>query len=203
MNKGILLSGGLDSIALAYLIRPDIAFTIDYGQKPAKTEISVSDKICKLLNIHHEVITVDCTCLGSGDLSNNKTLAIAPSTEWWPYRNQLLITLACMKGIAMDISELALGSVKTDSFHKDGTNSFYDKINDLMQYQEGNIKVTCPSIHMMSTELITMSKVPMEILLWGHSCHTANIPCGICPGCLKHLRVKQDLGLDIESSENQ
>jgi len=37
--KAILLSGGLDSIALAYWLRPQIAVTIDYGQRPARAVI--------------------------------------------------------------------------------------------------------------------------------------------------------------------
>ena len=195
MNKAILLSGGLDSIALSYLLRPEIAFTIDYGQRPAKKEIAVSKEVCKIIGIQHEIIIVDCKHLGSGDLSNEKSLTISPSTEWWPYRNQLLITIACMKGISMNVNELILGSVKTDGFHKDGTKEFYNKVNDLVSYQEGNINVSSPAITLSTVELINSSKIPMDILLWAHSCHTSNNSCGICPGCLKHLRVRQDLGI--------
>lgn len=196
MNKAILLSGGMDSIALAYLLKPEIAFTIDYGQKPAKKEISVSKKICEIIGMLHVVITVDCNHLGSGDLSSNGSLDISPSNEWWPYRNQLLVTLACMKAISMDVNELVLGSVKTDNFHQDGTKEFYKRLNDLIYYQEGQIKIDCPAISLSSAELIATSKVPFDILLWAHSCHTSNIACGACPGCLKHLRVRQDLGIN-------
>ena len=38
MNTALLLSGGMDSIALAYWKRPDIALTIDYGQAAADAE---------------------------------------------------------------------------------------------------------------------------------------------------------------------
>ena len=196
MVRAILLSGGMDSIALSYQERPQIAFTIDYGQSPAEKEILVSKEVCGILGIRHEVITVDCKHLGTGDLSANDSLAISPSTEWWPYRNQLLVTLACMKAISMGVEELMLASVRTDGFHKDGTKEFYDKLNDLIYYQEGAIKIVSPAILMSTSELVINSEIPLDILLWAHSCHTSNIACGNCPGCLKQLRVRQDLKID-------
>jgi 7-cyano-7-deazaguanine synthase len=39
MDTGLLLSGGMDSVALAYWLRPDVAFTIDYGQLSAEGEL--------------------------------------------------------------------------------------------------------------------------------------------------------------------
>jgi len=195
MSKSILLSGGIDSVALLYMFRPPVAFTIDYGQRSAKAEIQSSRKVCEILNIRHELIRVDCSALGSGDLSDTNAIELAPSPEWWPYRNQLLVTLACMKGVGMGIKELIVGSVRTDGFHKDGTAPFYIKLSSLVEYQEGNIKITCPAIELSTAELVRMSKIPNEILLWSHSCHTSNNPCGDCRGCLKHLSVRQDLGL--------
>lgn len=182
-------------MALVYMYRPSVAFTIDYGQKSAKAEIQSSKKVCEILNIRHELIHVDCSTLGSGDLAVTKALDLAPSPEWWPYRNQLLVTLACMKGLSLGVQELIVGSVKTDGFHKDGTGPFYEKISSLVEYQEGNIRVTCPAVDLSTVELVRESKIPYEILLWAHSCHTSNNPCGDCRGCLKHLQVRQDLDL--------
>ncbi|WP_138992755.1 7-cyano-7-deazaguanine synthase [Larkinella sp. C7] len=193
MSKGILLSGGMDSIALIYWKQPDMAFTIDYGQKPAQAEIRASTQVAKALNIPHYIISADCSKLGSGDLSDAASLALSPSPEWWPYRNQLLITLACMKGIAHGMTELMVGSVKTDGFHSDGTSGFYDRLNNLLSYQEGNIKLCCPAIDLTTVELIRQSKIPASLLLWAHSCHTANFPCGHCRGCYKYLDVVKEL----------
>ncbi|HMK57425.1 MAG TPA: 7-cyano-7-deazaguanine synthase [Nitrososphaeraceae archaeon] len=196
MSKGILLSGGIDSICLAYWLKPSFAFTIDYGQVPSKAEIQTSTHVASTLGLHHEVIKVDCSSLGSGELLNKPSLSISPSTEWWPYRNQLLVTLASMKGISLGISELMVASVKSDNFHRDGTEEFYDRINGLMTFQEGSIEISCPAISMTSVDLVRKSNVPLEILLWAHSCHTSDVPCGRCPGCLKYLLVMQELGLD-------
>jgi len=193
MNKAILLSGGMDSISLAYWKKPSVAITIDYGQSPAKTEIRSSKIIASALGMEHHVINADCRSLGSGDLTNKAALDISPSTEWWPYRNQLLITLASMKAINLNVNEIMVASVKTDGFHRDGTSKFYEKINEVMEYQEGNIKITSPCIDLTTVELIKLSGVPKEILLWAHSCHKSNVACGNCRGCNKYTQVLNEL----------
>lgn len=196
IKKAVLLSGGVDSICLTYGIKPQIAYTIDYGQVVADREIYVSKYICKELNIEHKVIKVDCKSLGSGSLANSKNINFSPSDEWWPYRNQLLITLALMQGIKDEINELHLASVKSDEFHKDGTKQFYKYIDDLVSYQEGKISIKCETIDFYSHELASNYNVPLKLLSIAHSCHTSNIACGKCSGCLKQMRVRFELNIE-------
>lgn len=195
-KSGILLSGGMDSIALAYWRKPSYSFTLNYGQRAALAEIQAAAQVSNFLGIEHHIIEVDCSKLGSGDMSGTEPLSVSPISEWWPFRNQLLVTLACMKGVELGINELLVGSVKTDSSHKDGTAEFYSRLSSLMSFQEGNIIVSCPSIEMTTKELIEESGIPESILLWAHSCHTSNSPCMNCNGCSKYLSTLQELGLD-------
>lgn len=196
MKKAILLSGGVDSICLTYGLKPSIAYTIDYGQTVAKREIYVSDYICKKLGIEHRIITVDCRSLGSGTLANSDNLKLSPSVEWWPFRNQLLITLAAMQGIKDGVSEIYLASVKSDNFHRDGTEKFYSLINDLLSFQEGEIKVICPTLNYYSHELVKHYNVPLQLISIAHSCHISNIACGKCSGCKKQLKVRYEINLE-------
>ncbi len=101
-----------------------------------------------------------------------------------------------MKGISLGISELMVGSVKTDELHRDGSEKFYSKISDLTEYQEGGIRITSPAIHMDTIELIKISKIPLSMLYWAHSCHTSSQPCMNCGGCRKYLYVLQGLGIE-------
>ena len=195
-NTAILLSGGMDSIALAYWKRPSYSITIDYGQKPAKAEIHAAAQVSNFLGIKHHIVRVDCSELGSGDMNGTNPLSIAPITEWWPYRNQLLVTLACMKGIALGTTELLIGSVSTDISHKDGSKEFYKYLSELVRYQEGSINIAAPAIEIDSVDLIKKSELPTSLLFWAHSCHTSNEPCMYCNGCKKHLFTLQSLGLD-------
>lgn len=104
--KAILLSGGMDSIALTFWKRPEAAITVDYGQACAQAEIEAAAVVSQALGCRHEIIRVDCRELGSGDLASRAAHHLAATQEWWPYRNQLLITLAAMKAIEIAAKEL-------------------------------------------------------------------------------------------------
>src|SRR5437868_208301 len=109
LKTGLLLSGGMDSIAIAWWKRPQWAVTIDYGQKVAAAEKLSAAQVCNVLGIKHEVITVDCGMLGSGDMAHAVPDPHATTSDWWPYRNQLLITLACMRAISCEMQTLYIG----------------------------------------------------------------------------------------------
>jgi 7-cyano-7-deazaguanine synthase len=182
LTSGILLSGGMDSTALAYWKRPRVAFTIDYGQVSAEGEIRAARKISEELGLDHEVIRVDCRRLGSGDLAGGRPNPIAPVPEWWPFRNQLLVTLAAMRAISLGVTELLCGSVKSDGSHADGRPHFYRQISELVSMQEGGISVAAPAILMTSVDLIRASGIDRDVLYWTHSCHKAAFACGKCRG---------------------
>ena len=193
MKAAILLSGGVDSIALAFWKRPEIAITIDYGQRAAQAEVMAARQVCSELSIVHEVVSVDCSAIGSGDMAGLAADALAPVSEWWPYRNQLLVTLAAAHGIALGVNRLLLGSVASDASHTDGTAKFYSSIDALMRLQEGGVAVEAPAIEMNTVDLVRRSDIPRGMLAWAHSCHIGNLACGGCRGCVKHYQVMEEL----------
>lgn len=196
MKSGLLLSGGMDSSALACWQRPEVAFTIDYGQLPAAAEIHAASKICESYSIQHEIIAVDCRGLGSGDLAGQPSVSQAPVSEWWPFRNQLLLTLAAMRAVAIGVDTLLFGSVCSDAVHADGRKKFFERIDALTCIQEANIRVAVPAIEMTSAELIRASGIDFPTLAWAHSCHTYDFACGDCRGCFKHQTVMAELGYE-------
>lgn len=195
MTKAILLSGGMDSFALTYKEKPDIAITVDYGQRSAKAELQSSQILCKELGVPHHILRVDMSELGSGDLSDLPAISIAPASDWWPYRNQMLITLAAMFAVRQNVGQLIIGCVASDSNHVDGSVKFIESIAQLLEIQEGGMTVVAPAINMTSDELINESGIPQSLLAWAHSCHTGNLACGHCRGCVKHRNITHVLGL--------
>lgn len=189
MTAALLLSGGMDSITIAWWKRPDLAITIDYGQLPAAAEITASQAICHRLGISHHILQVDCRSLGSGDMAGLEPDALAPATDWWPYRNQLLVTLAAMKAVSLGVKELWLGTVASDASHRDGTTDFITAMSALLSLQEGGITVSAPAIGISTFDLVRHSGIPVEILAWAHSCHRAEVACGACRGCNKYFEV--------------
>lgn len=191
--KAILLSGGMDSIALAYWKRPAIAFTIDYGQAAAPAELAAAAQVANELEMQHQILRVDCSSLGSGDMAGSAPASVAPVPEWWPFRNQMLVTLAGMKAISLGVNELMIGSVSSDGQHADGRPEFFEALDRLMHLQEGGINVTAPALHLTTVELIQESAIPAGLLGWAHSCHTGPLACGGCRGCTKHYDVTREL----------
>ncbi|MBV9920325.1 MAG: 7-cyano-7-deazaguanine synthase [Pseudonocardia sp.] len=195
-THAILLSGGVDSAALAAVERPALAIGIDYGQRCAAAELTAAGAVAAALNIPFAAVRADCSQIGSGDLGARPALAgIAPSREWWPFRNQLLATLAAPAALEQEVGVLLFGSVSSDAFHSDGTAEFYSRLDALMRFQEGGIGVAAPGVRLTSVELVTRSGFGMELFGWTHSCHVANAPCGFCRGCTKRREVLREAGL--------
>ena len=194
MKSALLLSGGMDSTSIAFWKRPDIGVTVDYGQLPAPAEIRASAAVCEVLGIEHLIARVDLAPFGSGDMSVRPSIGVAPATEWWPYRNQALVTVAAMATIAKDVERLMIGTLKTDAHHADGTVHFVETLAALLALQEGAMKLEAPAIGLDAVELVRTSGVPMEILAWSHSCHRSDFACGECGGCRKHYRTMEAIG---------
>ena len=190
-NSVLLLSGGLDSIAVAYWLRPRIAITIDYGQLPAKAERRSASAVAHALNIEHHNITANLRWLGSGDMAGSEPSVDVPVSEWWPFRNQFLLTIGGMVAVKNEVDSVTLGSVATDAKHIDGSPAFIKQINDLVSMQESNIRVEAPAHALTSVELIRASGVPSDLLSYAHSCHKSNWACGVCNGCDKHYAVQR------------
>jgi 7-cyano-7-deazaguanine synthase len=194
MTTALLLSGGMDSIAVAHWCRPEVAITIDYGQQAAKGEIRASEGVAEVLGMDWFLLSTNLSELGSGDMSRTAPLSIAPIPEWWPFRNQLLITLAAMKGVTFGVKRLLIGTLKTDEMHADGRPEFIERINILLMGQEGGVTLDAPAIKLTAVELIRVSGVPLELLSFAHSCHVSEYACGLCRGCRKHYETLRDLG---------
>lgn len=193
---GLLLSGGMDSVSIAWWKRPDVAITVDYGQRPAEAEIAAAGAACKAVGIRHEVVRADCSSLGSGDMAGQPPAAIAPVPEWWPFRNQLVLTLAGIAAVKLGVTHLMIGALATDGAHADGRPEFVEAMSRVMSLQEGGITVSAPAIGLTAVELVETSGIPREVLAWAHSCHVANFACGQCRGCVKHYQTWEALGWD-------
>jgi 7-cyano-7-deazaguanine synthase len=194
----LLMGGGIESSALAYAMKPTTALVIDYGQAPAQGEIRAAGAVAHSLGIELHTLAIDAHAIGSGLLSSGaRGLAAAqdgaalhssysPSPEWWPYRNQLLVTLAAAWAYGRGLEELLVGSVLGDGDrHADGRADFYNALDTLLSLQEGGLRVSAPAIALTTEELLTHSQVPNSVLGWTHSCHVSRYACGRCPGCYK------------------
>jgi 7-cyano-7-deazaguanine synthase len=184
--KVLLFSGGIDSSALAWWCSPDILLTINYGQRVWSGEKRAAQAIAAYTGAIHEIVVTDLSPLGSGSLASKTPVMSAPSTEWWPYRNQLLITIAAMRFVTEGPVEILIGSVASDTTHSDGRAEFRSSINHLLSVQEGMVSVAAPASALSSIELVRSAGIPLEVLGFTFSCHVSDPPCAECRGCIKH-----------------
>lgn len=191
MTVALLLSGGMDSVCIAHWKRPQFGITIDYGHGPGPGEIRAASAVCDSLGIKHFVLRADISALGSGDLAGKTPANGAPASEWWPYRNQFLLTLAAMKCFSLEVTELMIGALSTDGFHADGTADFVECMNKLFAMQEGHLRISAPAIRLNAIELVEVSETPLSVLSWAHSCHVSEVACGFCRGCRKHYETME------------
>lgn len=194
MRRLLLLSGGLDSTGLAAWWRPDAALTIDYGQVSATGEERAARAIAQRLDVPWHHLRVDCSRLGSGLLAGAVPDPRAPVPEWWPFRNQLLATLASTWAFPRGFESVVLGSVATDGQHLDGSAQFYAVLDKLVSLQEGGLRIEAPAIALTTTELLRRIDLDSGVLGFTHSCHRSSIACGTCPGCVKRAAVLDELG---------
>jgi len=88
-----------------------------------------------------------------------------------------------------------VGSLKTDSFHIDGSAPFYAQLARLIGMQECHLRVSAPAIKLTAVELLVKSGIPRSALGWTLSCHRGPFACGDCPGCEKHMTVLLEAGM--------
>jgi 7-cyano-7-deazaguanine synthase len=195
MPSLLLLSGGIDSIALASWLRPEVCLTVDYGQRAAAAEVQASAQVCRDLELRHQVLHAEIASLGSGCMAGDAASPYSANGEFWPFRNQYLITIASMLAMKAGCDAVLIGTVVTDRRHADGSPAFLSALSEVLQIQEGGIRLMAPAAKMTSEELVRVSGVTTSVLGWAHSCHTGALACGSCPGCIKHSTVMQAVGL--------
>ncbi|MHC1699847.1 MAG: 7-cyano-7-deazaguanine synthase [Humidesulfovibrio sp.] len=194
MSELLLLSGGIDSICLAAWCRPACCLTIDYGQLSAGAEFTASEQVCKALGLKHTTLKIPIERLGCGTMIGDAPISASPHAEFWPFRNQFLITLGAMYALRFGHTKVLIGTVLSDRRHADGHPSFVKGIADVVRAQEGAIEVEAPALQHGTVELIELSGVTSDVLGWAHSCHSGGIACGQCPGCRKHSEVMAEIG---------
>ena len=55
----LLLSGGLDSTALAHMLRPPLCVVVDYGQRCARAETRAATAVCRALDLRLLSVRID------------------------------------------------------------------------------------------------------------------------------------------------
>lgn len=192
--RALLFSGGIDSTALAWCLKPEKLLFVDYGQVAAQGELRAASSIAKVLRLDLDVRSISMRQFGQGSMVGDAISKSVP--EYWPYRNQALVTFAAMAYADLPIQTVIIGTVSGDgNRHADGRVQFIEAMNRLLDVQ-GGPRLEAPAIETTSEKLVEDSKVPMSVLGWTFSCHTGEWACGTCAGCLKHNEILRTLNAE-------
>ena len=210
----ILLSGGLDSAAnLAFAHHfdaPNLALTVDYGQRAVTQEIHAAKDLANYYEIAHQVLDlkwlgslgtsaltsseIEIPKMESNDLDDLKVTEKTAKSVWVPNRNGLLINAAAAIAEAKSIPQVVVGFNKEEAAtFPDNSSQFLGVITLSLKYSTRNgVKVACYTDGMVKKEIVqAIRKLPKKFpfeKVW--SCyHGGEKMCGECESCKRFYRA--------------
>ncbi len=213
----VLLSGGLDSLIAAHLVRARyrlrLALTADYGQRAASSEIAAAGHQATALGLEHQVVHLPWLGVLSSSALTSPSAAI-PTPEpdlldetqravqtagavWVPNRNAVLLMVAAAYAEALGCTAVIMGiNAEEGATFSDNTPDFADAAERLLRYSTANRpRIVCPVVAMTKTEMVQIARsqaIPLDVL---HSCYEAGPGhCWACESCLRLKRALEDGG---------
>lgn len=206
----VLLSGGLDSTVNLFEAMHSLdvvqVLTFDYGQRAAQAEIRVSQKLCRLHKLNHEVIALPfLKKLGSSSLtkdsvdvplhvaldSNSETQASALKV-WVPNRNGIFLNIAAAYAESLDAKFIVPGfNLEEAETFPDNSEAFCEAVDQSLSFSTQNkVTVHCFTAGLVKSQIVKRAKelnVPLHEV-W--PCYfTGDKPCGQCESCQRFLRA--------------
>lgn len=204
----VVFSGGQDSTTcLAWALKnydKVFALSFDYGQRH-KVELDQAKKICLSHNIDHEIIPLDIfSNLSKNALTHD--LHIDPGDEnqlpstFVPGRNQIFLSIACIKAYQLGIKDVVTGVCQTDySGYPDCRDEFIQSLAKTSSLaMDTPFTIHTPLMWKTKAETVLMMQDlgKLEWLKDSHTCYEGLRPaCGKCPACLLRIKGFQEAGL--------
>ena len=173
MSKAIVpISGGLDSsviLSIACQQHDDVyAISYDYGQKHNKELLYAGCQVDEYKNIEdHKIIDIKFfkDIAPTSSLTNNNikvahtrdVLGDAQTVNYVPFRNMMMLSIACSYAEAVGAETVYHGSALVDSQagYWDGSKEFLKEINNLTALNRKNrIEIKAPLINLSKQEII-------------------------------------------------
>lgn len=167
----ILLSGGIDSAALAALVAQQklnaSTLFIDYGQGPRAAERKSSMTVAETYGLPWQEIQFNGLHFGAGELRG---------------RNAFLVHLGLL-ALETPTCVLYLG-VHAGTGYRDCTPEFLELMQRSLDFHTGGqVRLTAPFVDASKAEVYALAAdfgVPFEIT---YSCEAGSEPCGDCMSC--------------------
>lgn len=195
MRVVTLLSGGLDSSLLSYLLKEEgvnqYPVFINYGQLNFHKEIEACKNICYEIDLGEPEI-IDVRGVGKSiksGLTNDK-LDINLDA-FLPNRNALFLLLASSYAYKKNCTHVAIGILdEKNCVFPDQTRIFLDSMERLIETSlSKKISILSPLINLSKIDVIKLAE--QKGISNTYSCHAGgDEPCGKCISCLEFINSK-------------
>jgi 7-cyano-7-deazaguanine synthase len=199
-----VVSGGLDSTTMAYLLRAQgfsiIAISFDYGQRHRK-ELVFAEQMAADLDAPWTLIDLHAAGLTSfltGSALTDDTVSV-PDGHYAdesmkitvvPNRNAIMLSIGCALAVTREAGAVAFGAHAGDHFiYPDCRPEFvraFEAMVNLAVEGLASIEILAPFVSMSKTEIVILGddlKVPFE-RTW--SCYKGGaLHCGTCGTCVE------------------
>lgn len=192
----LLFSGGMDSVMMSHLLKPDILLVIPHGQKYEYQELASIRRLYET-----GLLPAECTLRYDRSLDLKRLErddAIIPS------RNLLFLTIAANYG-----ETLYFGAMAGDR-SLDKSQEFFELAEDMLTYLfqpqhwcEGRrFEILAPYKHKTKTQLLKdylMAGLPSQAIYASYSCYEGGSkPCGVCKPCFRKWVAMQGNNLNTD-----
>jgi 7-cyano-7-deazaguanine synthase len=208
MSKAVVpISGGLDSSVILSIVAQASSeiYTIsyDYGQKHKKELLYAESQIDCYDNIeHHNRVDLSFfkNIVTSSSITNNNipvahakdVLGDAQTVNYVPFRNMMMLSIACSYAEAVGAEIVYHGSALVDSQagYWDGSAEFLKQINQLTALNRKNrIKIEAPLINLSKKEIISLGLDNGVRFEETWTCYEGeDKACGYCTACSSRIQ---------------
>jgi len=208
MSKAVVpISGGLDSsviLSIACQRHDDVyAISYDYGQKHYKELLYAGCQIDDYKNIEdHKIVDIKFfrDIAFTSSLTNNNikvahardVLGDAQTVNYVPFRNMMMLSIACSYAESVGANSVYHGSALVDSQagYWDGSSEFLEQINNLTTLNRKNrIKIEAPLIQLSKKEIINLGLDNGVNFKDTWTCYEGkDLACGYCTACSSRIQ---------------
>jgi len=208
MSKAVVpISGGLDSsviLSIACQHHDDVyAISYDYGQKHYKELLYAGCQIDEYKNIEdHKIVDIKFfrDIAFTSSLTNNNikvahardVLGDAQTVNYVPFRNMMMLSIACSYAESVGANSVYHGSALVDSQagYWDGSSEFLEQINNLTALNRKNrIKIEAPLIQLSKKEIINLGLDNGVNFKDTWTCYEGeDLACGYCTACSSRIQ---------------
>ena len=195
MKVVTLLSGGLDSTLLTYLLNEEdvvqYPLFINYGQLNFEKELNSCKRNCSTIGVPAPQV-VDVRGFGKtieSGLTNNQLDVNLDA--FLPNRNAIFLLIASSYAYKKQCSHIAIGLLNEEkSIFPDQTRSFLDTMENTLSISLGrSISILSPLMSLTKGDVISLAKT--KGVSGTYSCHAGGEePCGKCISCLEFINSK-------------